>query len=103
MPLKTDFEESFSRELLEMLVDGVRLENPQNHSAAIVIVPVGRESCKTTPTMFVVCPLPCNRGNKARNVLVESSIVKTVGSVREKPEAEHHFRVEKVVSLYRVM
>jgi hypothetical protein len=28
--------------------------------------------------------------------LARSSIVQTVGSVREEPEAEHHLRVEKV-------
>jgi hypothetical protein len=34
-------------------------------------------------------------GNEARDVSVGSSIVETTGSVREKPEAEHHLRVEK--------
>ena len=29
------------------------------------------------------------------NVLAESSIVETAGSVREEPEAEHHLCVEK--------
>jgi hypothetical protein len=32
---------------------------------------------------------------------VGSSIVETAGSVREEPEAEHHFRVEKARSSLR--
>jgi hypothetical protein len=40
-------------------------------------------------------PPPCTRGNEARGVSTGSSIVETVGSVREEPEAEHHLRVEK--------
>jgi hypothetical protein len=42
-----------------------------------------------------VPPPPYTRGNEAHDVLVGSSIVKTTGSVREEPEAEHHLRVEK--------
>jgi hypothetical protein len=40
-------------------------------------------------------PPPCTGGNEARDVSAESSIVETVGNVREEPEAEHHLRVEK--------
>jgi hypothetical protein len=39
---------------------------------------------------------PCTRGNEARGVSAESSIVETAESVREEPEAEHHLRVKKV-------
>jgi hypothetical protein len=52
-------------------------------------------------TEFVSRLQPCARGNKARGVLAGSSIVETMGSVREEPEAEHHLRVEKArVSLW---
>jgi hypothetical protein len=47
-------------------------------------------------TAFVSRPPPCTRGNEARSVSVESSIVETAGSVREEPEEEHHLHVEKV-------
>jgi hypothetical protein len=46
-------------------------------------------------TAFVSRPPPCTEGNEARGVSAESSIVETVESVREEPEAEHHLRVEK--------
>jgi hypothetical protein len=46
-------------------------------------------------TEFVSRPPPCTGGNEAHNVLAGSSIVETVGSVREEPEAEHYLRVEK--------
>jgi hypothetical protein len=46
-------------------------------------------------TEFVSRPPPCTEGNEARGVSVESSIVETMGSVREEPKAEHHSRVEK--------
>jgi hypothetical protein len=46
-------------------------------------------------TEFVLRPPPCTGGNETRDVLARSSIVETVGSVREEPEAEHHLRVEK--------
>jgi hypothetical protein len=42
-----------------------------------------------------VPPPPYIGGNEAHDILVGSSIVKTTGSVREEPEAEHHLRVEK--------
>jgi hypothetical protein len=45
-------------------------------------------------TAFVSWPPPCTGGNEAREVLAESSIVDTAGSVREEPEAEHHLRME---------
>jgi hypothetical protein len=44
---------------------------------------VGRESCETTPTIFVVWPPPCIGGNKVYDISAESLIVKTTGSVRE--------------------
>jgi hypothetical protein len=44
---------------------------------------VGRESCETTLTEFVVWPLLCTEGNKACGVSTRSSKVKTVGSIRE--------------------
>ena len=43
--------------------------------------------CVTAATVY--------RGNEARGVSAGSSIVETAGSVREEPEAEHHWRVEK--------
>jgi hypothetical protein len=44
---------------------------------------VGRESCEAVTTAFVSPSPPCTGENEARNVLAGSSIVKTVGSVRE--------------------
>jgi hypothetical protein len=52
-------------------------------------------SCETVTTAFVSWPPPCTGGNEAHDVSAGSSIVETVGSVREEPEAEHHLRVEK--------
>jgi hypothetical protein len=46
-------------------------------------------------TEFVSQPPPCTRGNEARGVSAESSIVETTGSIKEEPEAEHHLCVEK--------
>jgi hypothetical protein len=46
-------------------------------------------------TKFVSRPPPCTEGNEARGVSAVSSIVETVGSIREEPKAEHHLRVEK--------
>jgi hypothetical protein len=46
-------------------------------------------------TKFMSRPPPCTGGNEARDVSVGSSIVETVGSIRQEPEAEHHLRVEK--------
>jgi hypothetical protein len=48
---------------------------------------VGRESCETVTTEFVSWPPPYTGGNKARDVSVGSSIVKTAKSVQE--EAKH--------------
>jgi hypothetical protein len=65
----------------------VRLENPPKPSAltrtVVILYQAGRESCETTPTAFVVWPPPYTGGNEACAVLTESSIVKTVASVRE--------------------
>jgi hypothetical protein len=52
-------------------------------------------------TEFVSWPPPCIGGNEARGVLAGSSLVETVGSVREDPEAEQHLRVEKACSSLR--
>jgi hypothetical protein len=52
-------------------------------------------------TAFVSRPPPCTGGNEARDVSAESSIVETVGSVREEPEAKHHLHVEKARSSLR--
>jgi hypothetical protein len=52
-------------------------------------------------TEFVSWPPPCTKGNEAYDVSVGSSIVETVGSVREEPEAEHHLRVENARSSLR--
>jgi hypothetical protein len=46
-------------------------------------------------TEFVSWTPPCTKGNKDRGVSARSSIVETMGSVREEPEAEHQLRVEK--------
>jgi hypothetical protein len=48
-------------------------------------------------TEFVSRPPPCTRGNEAQDVSAGSSIVETVGSVREELEAEHHLHVEKAL------
>jgi hypothetical protein len=45
--------------------------------------------------MFVSRSPPCTKGNEAHDVSVRSSLVETAGTIREKPEAEHHLRVEK--------
>jgi hypothetical protein len=50
---------------------------------------VGRESCETVTTEFVSWPPPCTGGNEAHDILAESSIVETAGSVREESEVEH--------------
>ena len=42
-----------------------------------------------TPTAIVVWPSPCIGGNKARDVSIESLIVKTVGSIRERLAGRH--------------
>ena len=39
--------------------------------------------------MFVVWPPPCTGGNKAHGVSVESLIVKTTGSIRERLAGRH--------------
>jgi hypothetical protein len=52
-------------------------------------------SYETVTTAFLSWLPPCTGGNEARGVSAGSSIVETVGSVREEPEAEHHLRVEK--------
>jgi hypothetical protein len=46
-------------------------------------------------TEFVSRPPPCIEGNEARSGSSGSSIVETVGSVREEPEAGHHLCVHK--------
>jgi hypothetical protein len=56
---------------------------------------VGQESRDNVSTTFVIRPPPCSGGNESYGVSAGSSIVKTAGSVREKPEAEHHLREEK--------
>jgi hypothetical protein len=58
-------------------------------------------SCETVTTVFVSRPPPCTRGNEALDISAVSSIVETVGSVREEPEAEHHLRVEKACGSLR--
>jgi hypothetical protein len=52
-------------------------------------------------TEFVPWTPPCTRGNEARGVSAKSSIVETVGSVREEPKAEHHLFVEKTCDSLR--
>jgi hypothetical protein len=76
----------------------VSLETPHNPSAlarAVVIVPSGARVLQDRETTFVSQPPSCTGGNEARGVFSRSSIVETVGSVREELEAEHHLRVEK--------
>jgi hypothetical protein len=48
-----------------------------------------------------VCLSLCTGGNEVHSVLARSSIMKTAGSVREEPKAEHHLRVEKVCDSLR--
>jgi hypothetical protein len=52
-------------------------------------------------TAFVSWPPSCIGGNEALGASAESSTVETAGSVREKPEAKHHLRVEKAHSSLR--
>jgi hypothetical protein len=47
------------------------------------VVPSGASFCETASTVFVVQPPPCTRENEACSVSAGSSIVKTMGSVRE--------------------
>jgi hypothetical protein len=46
-------------------------------------------------TAFVSQPPPCTGENEAHDVSAGSSIVETVGSIREEQEAEHHLCMEK--------
>jgi hypothetical protein len=46
-------------------------------------------------TEFVSRLPPCTEGNEVCGVSAGSSIVETVGSVREEPEVDHHLRMEK--------
>jgi hypothetical protein len=59
------------------------------------IVPSGARVLRDRDNRVCVRPPPCTRGNEALSVSTGSSIVETVGSVREEPEAEHHLRAEK--------
>jgi hypothetical protein len=52
-------------------------------------------------TEFVSQPPPCTEGNEAHGDSAVSSIVETMGSVREELEAEHHLRVEKTCGSLR--
>jgi hypothetical protein len=52
-------------------------------------------------TSFVSRSPPCTRGNEARGISAESSIVETAGSVQEELEAEHHLHVENVCGSLR--
>jgi hypothetical protein len=72
--------------------------NTLGSCAVVVFVPSGATSCETIPTVFVVCSPSYTRGNEVRIVLAVSSIVKTTENVREKPEVEHHLRMEKARS-----
>ena len=49
----------------------------------------GLKSCEITPTVFVVWPSPCTGGNKARDILAGSLIVKMAGSIRERLAGRH--------------
>jgi hypothetical protein len=49
----------------------------------------------------VVRPPPCTGGNEAHSIMAGSLIVKTMGSIREEPEVEHHLCVEKVYDSLR--
>jgi hypothetical protein len=53
-------------------------------------------------TEFVLGPPPYTGGNEARAISTRSSIVEKAGSVRVKPEAEHHLRVEKARGSLRI-
>ena len=55
----------------------------------IIVHRRGLLSCEITPTAVVVWPPPCTGGNKARDVLAESLIVKTTGSIRERLVGRH--------------
>jgi 5-deoxy-D-glucuronate isomerase len=76
----------------------VSLDKPHNHSAfarAVVIVPSGARVLRDGDNRVCVMAAPCTGGNETHCVSAESSIVETVGSVREESEAEHHLCVEK--------
>ena len=58
-------------------------------ASTIIVHRRGLKSCEITPTVFVVRPPPCTKGNKAHGVLAESLIVKTAGSIRERLAGRH--------------
>jgi hypothetical protein len=74
-------------------------KNPHNTStlaqAVVILHQVGRKSCEIVSTAFVTQPPLCTKGNEDCGVSAGSSIVETVGSILEEPEAEHHLHVEK--------
>ena len=55
----------------------------------IVVHHRGLWSCEITSNMFVVWPPPFTGGNKACDILAESLIVKTAGSIRERLAGRH--------------
>ena len=80
------------------------LDKPHNPSAlarAVVIVPSGARVLRDHDNRACVTPATVYGGNEARGVSVGSSIVETMGSAREEPEAEHHLRVEKACGSLR--
>jgi hypothetical protein len=58
-------------------------------SSTSVVHRRGLKSCEITPTAFVVWPLACTGGNKARGVSARSLIVKMAGSIRERLAGRH--------------
>jgi hypothetical protein len=76
-------------------VSFVKPHNPSALARAIVIVLSGARVLRDRDNAFVSRPPPCTGGNEAHGISAGSSIVETVGSIREEPEVEHHLRVEK--------
>jgi hypothetical protein len=54
---------------------------------AVIFIPSEEKVLETTPTTFMVRPPSCAGGNETRDVLTESSIVNTTGSIREEAES----------------
>lgn len=60
------------------------------HTSLALVVIVVKEwtiSCEITPNTFIVWSPPYTEENDARDIAAENSIVKRVGSIRERPDS----------------
>jgi hypothetical protein len=78
-----------------MIRSEVRHPQPLGACVHHCIVPSEVISYDITPTTFMVWPPLCIEGNEAYDVSTRSSIVEATRSIQERPEVEHHLRVEK--------